>query len=76
MDVKTLFNAGDMVYYVDTNTKKAVYRKIDYIYITADETVHIRCAFKNEDSYSTDYVDEEHCFATKQALLNYITSDL
>lgn len=76
MEVKTKFNAGDMVYYVDANTKKAVYRKIDYIYITADETVHIRCAFNNENSYQTDYVDEEHCFATKQELLNYITSDL
>lgn len=76
MEVKTKFNAGDSVFFIDNKDKKAVCRKIDFVSVTADETVHIRYAFVENDSYKTEYVDENLCFATKQELLDYITSDL
>jgi hypothetical protein len=76
MEVKTKFNAGDSVFFIDNKTKKAVCRKIDYISVTADKRVRVAYAFVEKDSYKTEYVEEEFCFATKQELLNYITSDL
>lgn len=76
MEVKTKFNAGDSVFFIDNKTKKAVCRKIDYISVTADKKVRVTYGFFEKDSYKANYVEEEFCFATKQELLNYITSDL
>lgn len=76
MEVKTKFNAGDSVFFIDNQTKKAVCRKIDYISVTAEKTARVSYAFVEKESYKTEYVEENLCFATEQELLNYITSDL
>jgi len=74
MKNETKFNLGDKVFAIDKKTTKVTEFEVEAIYIfVREEGTSIRYKAKGTSMLEPDY-DEDKCFATKEELIDYITT--
>ena len=75
MKIETKFNVGDTVYTIDKKTMKLKEFEISSVTVLAitKDTCQISYGVKTEN-YNTESYEERVCFASRDDLLDYVTS--
>lgn len=75
MNIQTKFNVGDKVLTIDPSTMKIREAEIERVRAIAEEgTVRVSYHAKGDSFFKDDY-PEEKCFATKNELLTFISTN-